>query len=95
LPDRMQGRAALVTGAGNGIGKEIALLLAAEGASVAVNDLGTDVYGEGRSSDPADGTVAEIVAAGGTAVANYDSIAEPSGCVRAVQRKFGRLPVGY
>ena len=81
----MQGRAALVTGSGNGIGKEIALLLAAEGASVVVNDLGTDVHGEGTSSEAADGTVAEIVSAGGSAVANYDSVADPAGCARAVQ----------
>ena len=81
----MQGRAALVTGSGNGIGKEIALLLAAEGASVVVNDLGTDVHGEGTSSEAADATVAEIIAAGGTAVANYDSVADPDGCARAVQ----------
>ena len=82
MGERLQGRAALVTGAGNGIGKAIALQLAAEGASVVVNDLGTDVFGEGTSSEAADGTVAEIIAAGGTAVANYGSIAEPEGCAR-------------
>ena len=81
----MQGRTALVTGAGNGIGRAIALLLAAEGASVVVNDLGTDEFGEGTSRAAADGTVAEIVAAGGVAVANYDSVAEMDGCTRAVQ----------
>ncbi|MFI5046732.1 MAG: SDR family NAD(P)-dependent oxidoreductase [Acidimicrobiia bacterium] len=82
---RLQGRTALVTGAGNGIGRAIALLLAAEGASVVVNDLGTNEFGEGTSTAAADGTVAEIAAAGGVAVANYDSIAEPEGCARAVQ----------
>ena len=85
MGDRLRGRAALVTGAGNGIGKAIVQLLAAEGASVVVNDLGTDAFGEGKSSDAADETVAEIVAAGGTAVANYDSVAESAGCARAVQ----------
>ena len=85
MGSRMEGRVALVTGAGNGIGRAIALQLAAEGASVVVNDLGTDVFGEGMSSDAADGTVAEIEAAGGVAVANYDSIAEPDGCARAVR----------
>ncbi len=81
---RLQGRVALVTGAGNGIGKAVALQMAAEGAAVVVNDLGTSVEGEGHSSVPADATVAQIVAAGGTAVANHDSIAEHEGCRRAV-----------
>ncbi len=85
MADRLQGRAALVTGAGNGIGKEIALLLAAEGAAVVVNDLGTDVTGAGKGSQAADSTVAQIEAAGGRAVANYDSVAEPDGCVAAVR----------
>ncbi|QNG38790.1 SDR family NAD(P)-dependent oxidoreductase [Geodermatophilaceae bacterium NBWT11] len=84
MGNRLEGRTALVTGSGNGIGREIALVLAAEGAAVVVNDLGTDVGGEGRSSEAADRTVADIVAAGGKAVANYDSIAEPEGCVNAV-----------
>ncbi len=85
MGDRLKGRTALVTGAGNGIGKAIAHLLATEGANVVVNDLGSGVTGEGKSSGAADGTVAEIEAAGGTAVANYDSIAEPDGCVNAVR----------
>jgi NAD(P)-dependent dehydrogenase (short-subunit alcohol dehydrogenase family) len=86
MSETMKGRAALVTGAGNGIGKEVALLLAAKGASVVVNDLGTNVHGEGTSSEAADATVAEIIAGGGTAVANYDSVADSDGCARAVQR---------
>lgn len=85
MSDRLTGRTALVTGSGNGIGKELALRLAAEGANVVVNDLGTSAMGEGRSSAAADQTVAEIVAAGGLAVANYDSIADPQGCANAVQ----------
>ncbi len=82
---RLRGRAALVTGAGNGIGKAIATLLAAEGASVVINDLGTDERGRGASSDAADDAVSEIVTSGGVAVASYDSVAEPDGCARAVQ----------
>ncbi|GAA1444252.1 SDR family NAD(P)-dependent oxidoreductase [Leifsonia poae] len=85
MTQRLAGKVALVTGSGNGIGREIALRLASEGAAVVVNDLGADVGGEGKSSAAADGTVAEILAAGGRAVANYDSIAEAQGCVNAVQ----------
>ncbi|RNL62830.1 SDR family NAD(P)-dependent oxidoreductase [Nocardioides marmoriginsengisoli] len=85
MSDRLTGRTALVTGSGNGIGRDLALRLASEGANVVVNDLGTSVLGEGASSEAADRTVAEIREAGGTAVASYDSIAEPAGCVNAVQ----------
>ena len=82
----LKGRVALVTGAGNGIGKAIALQLASEGASVVVNDLGTTVEGEGQDTSAADGAVALIRQAGGQAVASYDSIAEPEGCKRAVAK---------
>ncbi|MFK4481676.1 SDR family NAD(P)-dependent oxidoreductase [Curtobacterium sp. AB7] len=84
MTPRLAGRTALVTGSGNGIGKEVALRLAAEGANVVVNDLGTSAFGEGVSSQAADDTVAQILAAGGSAVANYDSIADPQGCEQAV-----------
>ncbi len=86
MTDRLKERVALVTGAGNGIGKAIALQLASEGASVVVNDLGTNVEGEGQDTSAADGTVAQILAAGGKAVASYDSIAESGGCKRAVAK---------
>ncbi|WP_263055245.1 SDR family NAD(P)-dependent oxidoreductase [Curtobacterium sp. RIT-PI-V] len=84
MTPRLAGRTALVTGSGNGIGKEVALRLAAEGANVVVNDLGTSAFGEGVSSQAADDTVAQILAAGGSAVANYDSIADPQGCEQVV-----------
>jgi NAD(P)-dependent dehydrogenase (short-subunit alcohol dehydrogenase family) len=72
-------RVAIVTGAGGGLGKTYALELARRGARVVVNDLGGSVDGSGGASEAADATVSEIVAAGGEAVANYDSVATPEG----------------
>ncbi len=94
--DRLKGRVALVTGAGNGIGQACAQALARHGASVVVNDLGTDEFATGRSSEAADSTVAGIVAEGGTATANYDSVADPEGCAAAVQTAidtYGKLDI--
>jgi NAD(P)-dependent dehydrogenase (short-subunit alcohol dehydrogenase family) len=76
---------AVVTGAGRGIGKSTALLLAEEGASVVVNDLGGDVDGTGTSLSPADEVVKEIQDAGGTAVASYDSVAEFDSAGKIIQ----------
>ncbi len=72
----LDGKAALVTGAGRGIGRGIALALAQEGAKVVVNDLGTSLSGEGVEKGPADQVVDEILKAGGTAEANYGSVAD-------------------
>lgn len=88
------GQAVIVTGAGGGLGREHALLLAARGASVVVNDLGGNVHGAGAGHAPADQVVAEIRAAGGKAVANYDSVATPEGgkaIVASAIEAFGRL----
>jgi 3-oxoacyl-[acyl-carrier protein] reductase len=72
----LEGRAAIVTGAGRGIGREVALLLAREGARLIVNDTGVGRSGEPTDERPADEVVAEIRAAGGTAVANHDSVGD-------------------
>ncbi|MCH7911252.1 MAG: serine/threonine protein kinase, partial [Candidatus Hydrogenedentes bacterium] len=76
---RFDGRIAIVTGAGSGLGRAHALLLASRGAAVVVNDLGGDIHGGGKGSSAADKVVAEIKAAGGEAVANYDSVENGEG----------------
>lgn len=81
---RLQDRIAVVTGAGRGIGREIALLMAAEGAKVVVNDLGANTDGTGATII-ADEVVAEIKAAGGEAVSNTDSVADVAGGERIVK----------
>ena len=96
MGSRFEGRVAIVTGAGRGIGRSVAKLLAEEGASVVVNDLGGGVDGEGDSSTPADQVVEEIRSAGGTAVANHDSVAEFDSAARIVQAaldNYGRIDV--
>jgi NAD(P)-dependent dehydrogenase (short-subunit alcohol dehydrogenase family) len=93
---RLEGRVALVTGAGNGIGKACAIELGRHGAAVVVNDLGTDEFGGGRTSKAADETVAEIRDAGGSAVGNYDSVADSAGCAGAVRQavdEYGKLDI--
>jgi NAD(P)-dependent dehydrogenase (short-subunit alcohol dehydrogenase family) len=92
----LDGRVAIITGAGRGIGREHALLFAREGASVVVNDLGGDSDGTGADAGPAHEVVAEIRAAGGTAVANGDGVSDWAGAQRLVQQaidEFGRLDI--
>jgi NAD(P)-dependent dehydrogenase (short-subunit alcohol dehydrogenase family) len=90
------GRVAIVTGAGRGIGRGHALELARQGARVIVNDVGAAVDGEGSDTGPAQAVVDEIVAAGGEAAANTDDVADWAGAQRLVQQaidSFGRLDV--
>lgn len=90
----VQDRVIVVTGAGGGLGREYALTLAGEGASVVVNDLGGARDGSGAGSAMADGVVDEIKAAGGRAVANYDSVATEEGAVNIVKTaldEFGAI----
>jgi NAD(P)-dependent dehydrogenase (short-subunit alcohol dehydrogenase family) len=92
----LDGKVAIVTGAGRGIGRGEALLLAQEGASVVVNDLGAASQGEGADTTPAQEVVDEIVAAGGTAVANYDNVASWEGAERLVAQAvdtYGKLDI--
>lgn len=90
------GRVAVVTGAGGGLGRSYCLALAARGAAIVVNDLGGATTGEGSSSEYADRVVEEIRAAGGRAVANYDSVATPGGgeaIIRAATKHFDRVDI--
>ena len=96
MGSRLEGKSALVTGAGRGIGKAVASLLADEGASVVVNDLGCEVDGSGASNAPADVAAAAINAAGGSAVANYDDVSTIDGgenAVRAAVDNYGKLDI--
>jgi len=91
-----EGRVAIVTGAARGIGREHALLLAANGAKVVVNDLGGSMDGSGEDASPAQQVVDEIVAAGGQAVANHDNVATWDGAERLIGQAvqaFGDLHV--
>ena len=90
------GKVAIITGAGGGLGREHALLLASRGAQVVVNDLGGSVDGEGDDAGPAQTVAGEIEDAGGVAVANTDSVATPEGGEAIVQTAidaFGRVDI--
>jgi NAD(P)-dependent dehydrogenase (short-subunit alcohol dehydrogenase family) len=90
----LDGKVVIVTGAGRGIGREIALLAAAEGAKVVVNDLGGAADGEGKSATPAEDVVDLIRQRGGHAVVNVDTVAEPlaaANIVKTALDSFGRL----
>ncbi|HCO91904.1 MAG TPA: 3-oxoacyl-ACP reductase, partial [Alphaproteobacteria bacterium] len=91
---RFDGKVAIVTGAGNGLGRSHALQLASLGAKVVVNDLGGNVDGTGGSSESAEQVVAEIKAAGGDAIANGSSVSDVTGVdnlVKQTMEAFGRI----
>src|SRR6185503_2608664 len=92
----LEGKVAAVTGGGSGIGREICKLMAAEGAQVVVNDLGTAVDGAGQSHSAADRTVEMIKQAGGEATPNYDSVATPEGGQNIIQtavNSYGKIDI--
>ena len=90
----LEGKVVVVTGAGGGIGRDIALQCAAQGARLVINDLGASVAGEGGDTGPAERVAAEIRAAGGEAATNTDSVSEVTGANRIVQTAldvYGRI----
>lgn len=96
MPQHLEGRTAIVTGAGRGIGRGIAMALAAQGASVVVNDFGGSVEGEGRDTTVAQSVVDEITNAGGTAIANGADVSdhrEAEDLVRQALNEFGVLDI--
>jgi NAD(P)-dependent dehydrogenase (short-subunit alcohol dehydrogenase family) len=93
---KLEGRNAVVTGAGRGIGRAVAMLLAQEGANVVINDAGVSVDGSGHDNGPAEQVANEIKSAGGNAVANYDSVDTAEGGENMVKQcvdAFGRLDI--
>ncbi len=93
---RFDGRVAVITGAGRGLGREYALLLASRGAKVVVNDPGSVLKGEGIDADPAETVVQEIRAAGGEAIACLESVATPEGgaaIIQAALDAWGRIDI--
>lgn len=92
----LNGKVAIITGAGGGLGRAHALLLASEGARIVVNDLGGTMDGSGSGAAMADQVVAEIEAAGGEAIANYASVSDETGAQSMVDdaiRTWGRLDI--
>ena len=96
MADRLKDKVAIVTGAGRGIGKGIAKLLASEGAAILVNDLGCEVDGSGTSDNPSSEVVEEINSAGGSSIASSADISTMEGAESVVQQaidEFGHLDI--
>ena len=90
---RYDGRVAVVTGAGNGLGKQYALELGRRGATVVVNDLGGSTSGDGASNTAADQVVQEIKALGGQAIANYANVMDTEAVLNPVLDQFGKIDI--
>ena len=90
---RYDGQVVVVTGAGGGLGKAYALFFASRGAKVVINDLGGSFKGEGGNSKAADVVVNEIKAAGGEAVANYDSVENGDKIIETAIKAYGRIDI--
>jgi len=90
---RFDGKVAIVTGAGGGLGRAYALLFASRGAKVVVNDLGGTTHGEGSSNSAADKVVKEIKDAGGEAISNYNSVEDGEKIVKTAIDKWGRVDI--
>jgi NAD(P)-dependent dehydrogenase (short-subunit alcohol dehydrogenase family) len=90
---RFDGKVAVVTGAGAGLGRTYAIELARRGAKVVINDLGGSASGVGKSLQAADAVVAEIKAAGGVAVASYDSVEQGAKIIETAIKAFGRVDI--
>jgi NAD(P)-dependent dehydrogenase (short-subunit alcohol dehydrogenase family) len=96
MPGKLDGKTAIITGAGRGIGREVAIRFASEGARVIVNDLGVSVDGEGKDDSPAQQTVNDIKAAGGEALVNYADVADmdqAEDLIRQALNEWGQMDI--
>ena len=93
MPNMLEGKVAIVTGAGNGIGREIAVMMAAQGAKVIINDIGASVSGEGQDATPAQQTKAIIAQKGGQAEISTESVSSWTSAQKIVQAALEKHPL--